>query len=268
MRIPALISSVALMAAVLVGASAPAYADPAVGECLDMPVGGDPFDPLVTGTPVECAAPHNGEVFGLAEYPDGWAKPSEEPMIRDGAWQEEVCPLDELDAWLVPGSLPSLPLRILTKVGVPSDAAWEEGDRTVRCVAFALTGPYGKEKMSAWTGTIPDKLTTTDGLKFFATCAKAKPVSGSDDNAPYVCKTKKQWIAVTVAPIKGKPGKPYPGGALQKSADRACTKAAKPFIEGKAKPLGIVVSKFLWDLGLKEAHCYIPLNSWNGKSAA
>ena len=69
MRVPALLASLALAAGLLVGVSAPAYADPALGDCLDMPVGVSPFDPLVTGTSVDCEAPHNGEVFGLGDYP-------------------------------------------------------------------------------------------------------------------------------------------------------------------------------------------------------
>ena len=267
MRVPALLASLALAAGLLVGVSAPAQAAPAVGDCVTLP-GGDPFDPLKAGTVVDCETSHNGEVFSVGEYPADWGKPSDEAdRMRDFAWQEEVCPLTALDAWLTSGPLPSLPLRIYAKPGAPSDAEWEAGDRTIRCLVFALTGPYGKEKLSAWTGTMPDKLTTTDGLKFFATCAKTKPVSGSDNNAPYVCRSSNQWIAVTVTQIKGSPGKPYPGPALQKSADSACAAKAKPFLKGKSKPLGVVVSKFLWDRGLKEALCYIPLNNWNGKGS-
>lgn len=269
MRIPALIASVALITGVLVGASASAQAAPVVDDCVDLPVGGDPFDPYTGGTVVDCEAPHNGEIYGVADYPADWGAPStEEERIRDFAWQESVCSFQALDEWLTSDGapLPMIPTRIYNKAAVPSDAEWEAGDRTVRCIAYALTGPYGREKLSVWTGTIPTKMTTSEGVKFFAYCSKAKPVSGSSKNSPYECRSAKQWVGVGFVGLKGKPGAKFPGPKLQKSADKQCVTASKGFITGKVKPLGVVVSKSLWDRGVKEAICYIPLGNWNGKA--
>lgn len=269
MRTTAMLASLALAAGVLVGAAAPAYADPAVGDCLDMPANSGPFDPLVTGTAVECDAPHNGEVFGLAEYPADWGKPSEErEQLEDFGWVNQVCSFNSLDEWLMESGAPQLSIstRLFLKAGAPSDEAWEAGDRTVQCIVFAMSGPFGRERMTAWSGAMAAKLGTPEGVKFFARCSKAKPLSGKD-NAIYECKSAKQWVGVArVFNLKGTPaGKKFPAPATQKDADAKCAKAAKKFVKGKAKAFGAVEPRFMWDEGFKEAVCYLPLQSWNGK---
>lgn len=271
MRIPAIIATLALAAGVLVGAAAPASADPAVGECLDMPVGGNPFDPLVTGTPVECAAPHNGEVFGLAAYPADWGKPSESrERLDDFSWLFQVCSFSMLNEYKESAGAPPLMIndRLFVKAGAPTDGEWEAGDRTVRCVVFALAGAPGREKMTAWTGTIPSKLATPVGIREFARCTPARPKSGAD-NTIAVCKSAKSWVGVArVFDLKGTPAKKFPGPAIQKSADAKCAKEARGFTKGKGvKPFGVVEPKQMWDEGIKEAVCYIPLNNWNGKGS-
>ena len=272
MRVPALLASLALSAGLLVGASAPAYADPAMGECLDMPIGVSPFDPLVAGTSVDCAAPHNGEVFGLGDYPADWGKPSEErERLEDFGWIFGVCSFDMLNAYKESAGAPALmvPDRFFIKATAPTDAEWEAGDRTVRCVVMALAGAPGKERLTAWTGSIPDKLKKVAGIKEFARCTPALPKSGRD-NAIAQCKTAKNWIAVNYAfDLTGTSSRPFPGPAIQKQADAKCAKAAKGFIKGKkVKPFAAVESKQAWDDGIQSATCYIPLNSWNGKGSA
>ena len=272
MRVPALLASLALAAGLLVGVSAPAYADPALGDCLDMPVGVSPFDPLVTGTSVDCEAPHNGEVFGLGDYPADWGKPSQERQrLEDFGWIFEVCPFEMLNMYKESAGAPAIMLadRFFLKAAAPTDAEWEAGDRTVRCVVMALAGAPGQEKLTAWTGSIPDKLTSSAGIKEFARCTPAQPKSGRD-NAIAQCKSAKNWIGVNYAfDLTGTPGNPFPGPAIQKQADAKCAKAAKGFIKGKkVKPFAAVETKQNWDDGIRSALCYIPLNNWNGKGAA
>ena len=272
MRVPSLLASLALVAGILVGAHSPAYADPAVGDCLDMPVGGDPFDPLVSGTSVDCDAPHDGEVFGLGEYPGDWGKPSaERQRLEDFGWLFQVCSFQMLNEYKESAGAAPIMVndRFFIKAGAPSDAAWEAGDRTVQCIVFTLAGPAGRERMTAWTGSIPDKLKTSAGIREFARCTPAKPKSGTD-NAIAQCIGAKNWIGVTrVFELKGTPAAKFPGPAIQKDADTKCAKAAKGFIKGKkVVPFGAVESQQAWNDGIKEAVCYIPLNNWNGKGAA
>lgn len=276
MRVPALLCSLALGAGLLVGATAPAYAAPAKGDCVNLPTTGNPFDVRKPGKAVDCAKPHSGQIWRLTDYPKDWGKPSTETRVDDVDWQEKVCGYDRFEKWLSSGGAPKemIPLRVQTKVAVPTDKEWRAGKSKVRCIAFALTGDFGKETLSTWKGTIPRLLATEAGVRFFADCAKRKPVSGSSDNAPFQCsKPKKQWIAVGFVPITGEPGDPYPGAALQSSADAKCSSMAKKFIvkssRAKTKPLGIVLSKFLVEtIGIKEAMCYVPLSTWNGRSKA
>ena len=269
MRVPALLASLALMAGLVVGVNSPAYADPGVGDCLDRPVGGNPFDPLVVGTVVDCDAPHNGEVFGLGDYPADWGKPSDErERLESFGWIFEVCSFDMLNMYKESEGAPALMLadRLFIKAAAPSDAAWEAGDRTVQCVVMALAGAPGRERLTAWTGSIPDKLKTSAGIREFARCTPAVPKSGRD-NVIAQCKRAKNWIAVNYAfDLTGTPGNPFPGAAIQKQADAKCAKAAKGFIKGKkVKPFAAVESKQAWDDGIRSALCYIPLNNWNGK---
>jgi len=272
MRAVSLVASLALGAGLLLGVSAPAYAAPAVGECLDMPVGVSPFDPLVTGTSVDCDAPHNGEVFGLGDYPSDWGKPSQErERLEDFGWIFEVCSFGMLNEYKESAGAPAIMLadRFFIKATAPTDDEWEAGDRIVRCVVMALTGAPGKERLTAWTGSIPDKLTKVAGIKEFARCTPGLPKSGRD-NAIAQCKTAKNWIAVNYAfDLTGTPGNPFPGPAIQKQADAKCAKAAKGFIKGKkVKPFAAVESKQMWDDGNRSAVCYIPLANWNGKGSA
>ena len=271
MRVPALLASLALAAGLLVGVSAPASAAPAIGDCLDLPSGGDPFDPLVPGTPADCDASHDGEIYGLGEYPADWGKPSDErERLGSFSWTFEVCPFEMFDQYKQSAGAPGLmiPDRFFIKATAPTDAEWEAGDRTVRCIAFALVGALGKETMTPWTGTIPDKLKTTAGIQEFARCTPALPKSGRD-NAIAQCKTAKNWIGVNYAfDLTGTPGNPYPGPAIQKQADAKCAKAAKGFIKGKkVKPFAAVETKQNWDDGIRAATCYVPLNNWNGKGS-
>lgn len=269
MRIPALVASLALAAGLLVGANAPAHAAPAVGDCLDMPASTQPFDPLVTGTPVDCAAPHNGEVFGLGAYPDDWGKPSEErERLEDFGWLFQVCTFQMLDQYKQSGGAPGLmiPDRFFFKAGAPSDAEWEAGDRTVRCIVTALAGAVGRERMTAWSGSIPDLLATSAGIREFARCTPALPKSGRP-NAIARCAVEKNWVAVGYAfDLTATPGNPFPGPAVQKQADAKCVKAVRGFVKGKkVKPFAAVDSKRDWDAGMRSAVCYVPLANWNGK---
>jgi hypothetical protein len=271
MRAVSFLASLALAAGFLVGASAPAYAAPAVGECLDMPANTNPFDPLVTGTSVDCEAPHNGEVFALAEYPADWGKPSEErERLDDFGWLFATCPFAALDEYKQSAGAPGLmiPDRFFFKAGAPTDAEWEAGDRTVRCIVTALVGAPGREKMTAWTGSIPNLLGTPAGIREFARCTPGQPKSGRR-NAIAACSTAKNWVAVNYAfDLTGSPGKPFPGPAIQKQADAKCVKAIRGFVKGKkVKPFAAVETKRDWDEGLRSAVCYIPFNNWNGKGS-
>ena len=102
-----------------------AGAAPAVGSCLD-----------ASGEPVDCAAPHDSELYALPELPEG-AWPGQDAV---NASAEQAC-LDEFAGYVgVPHDQSALEFGFLT----PDEAAWAAGDRQVWCVvgdpAGQLTG--------------------------------------------------------------------------------------------------------------------------------
>ena len=161
-----------------------------------------------------------------------------------------------------------IPDRFFFKAGAPTDAEWEAGDRTVRCIVTALSGAVGRERLTAWSGAIPELLGTAAGIREFARCTPALPKSGRA-NAIATCAGAKNWVAVGYAfDLAGTPGKPFPGPEIQKQADAKCVKAVRGFVKGKkVKPFAAVESKRDWDQGLRSAVCYIPLANWNGKGS-
>ena len=265
-------ASCALAAGLLVGVTTPATAaEPAVGECLDLPRTSPWYLPFSLGDSVDCEAPHNSEVFHIAEYPADWGAPSTEiERIKDFSFQFEMCPYQTFNTWLESGGVepPMISTRLYTNAVPPNDAEWEAGSRAVRCVMYAISGPFGKDLPTAWTGTFFEKVEAS-GWKEFALCTrKGKPKSGKD-LAPFRCRKNNQWVGVArIFDVKGTAGNPYPGPQVQRNADRACVKAVRGFTTGKkVKPYAWLEPKDMWDEGFREAVCYVPLKNWNGTAA-
>ena len=215
--------------------------------------------PYGAGQRVDCAKPHNGEVFAMAKYPDDLGAPS---TVGDDIWQYPLCFNPELRKY-VTGKDTEMPLRVWFMPKLPTDAQWEAGARWVACTAYV---PDAKEQPTTVRGSLPEDFAKAkDKLPYFYCALSAKtPVSGTDV-VDVACSTKSAWILAAYASVSGEPGNPYPSAELQKQADAACAKNAKPVMKKGAQVLAILPLKKYYEMGYQSADCFIAVSSWNGK---
>lgn len=236
-----------------------------VGECVDV----DGASPLYVGSQaVDCASPHDAEVFALATAPGDLGTPSEvfltfqqlnalcsppgdasfEPAMQQYLGVEDV----------------TLPLRIGFAVALPTDDQWQAGDRTVRCLMTLETiAPDLSTSAQSWTGRAPAQV-ATEGVGWLAWCAVTEPVSGGFTTSGSCIGGR--WLLVNQAvPVSGEAGDPYPGEQLQALADQACVEPARPWqIGGSGDLIATVVPRFEWLSGARSTQCWIPFSQWNG----
>lgn len=259
----AALAAIGLLAAVCVAVPA-ASADtaetavPKKGECLKYAVK-VLNQPYGAGQKVDCAKPHNGEVFSLATYPDDLGAPS---TVGDSIWEYPLCFNPELRKY-VTGKDTAMPIRVWFMPKLPTDAQWEAGARWVACTAYV---PDAKEQPATVSGSLPSNFAKAkDKLPYFYCAKTAKtPVSGTDV-VDVACSTKSAWIIAAYASVSGEPGNPYPSAELQKQADAACAKNAKPVMKKGAQVLAILPLKKYYEMGYQSADCFIEVSSWNGK---
>ncbi len=120
-------SLVVLFALALVGSACQTEAtNLKTGDCFD---GGDGTE-VATVTPVECAKPHQKEVFASFDYPDPGSYPGE-PVLT--GYAREQCPI-AFEAYVgKPYDDSELFIIFLT----PSTDTWSRGDRLVSCILHA-----------------------------------------------------------------------------------------------------------------------------------
>lgn len=100
-----------------------------VGQCFDDP---DSFDEVANVEIVECAEPHDNEVYELFDLPDG-DYPGD-TTIEDNAVDGCLAAFDVYVGRDYASS--SLDMRFL----VPTPDTWGSGDREVVCVLYDLNG--------------------------------------------------------------------------------------------------------------------------------
>lgn len=235
-----------------------AAAAPAKGACLKY-VPKVLEQPYGSGQEVDCAKPHNGEVFALATYPEDLGAPS---TVGEDIWQYPLCFNSELRKY-VTGKDTAMPLRVWFMPKLPTDAQWEAGARWVACTAYV---PNDREEPATVSGSLPSNFAKAkDKLPYFY-CAKTSktPVSGTDV-VDVACSAKSTWLLAAYASVSGEPGNPYPSADLQAQADANCAKNAKPVMKKGSKVLAIMPLKKYYVMGYTQADCFIAVSSWNGK---
>ena len=261
-RFVAVTSSLVLAGAALTALGESAKAEdsgPAVDACLEVPRD-RAFDAAAPFEVVDCAEPHNAQVFERAAYPDDLGAPS---TISDRVYElfGKTCNYDNYLSWLGAAKV-SLPIRGYTIPRLPSDDEWEAGARWVACSAFI---PDAKGNLTPLEGSLPALFASTPILDWLL-CVAGTPKSGQW-NQPVSCTGSAKWLFVAGGQVKGKIGKKYPKD-LQAKADAMCAKYAKPFLKNGAK------SKAVAGLGPKAdfpdgnpfADCFIVKADWNGKA--
>jgi hypothetical protein len=249
------ITLAALGAASLV--SAPAQAEepkPAIGDCLQVD---DAWSGTSTYTIVDCAETHNSEAYEIAMYPSRLGPPS--TLSDDDLWQlSDECSDEAFYAWL--GADVWLPMSVWSYfVSVPSDEAWEAGDRDLLCRTLRPTPKYDALD---YKGAIPELFASTPRLQWL-TCMTKAPKSGAD-NRTVACNAKSPWLLLGGAPVKGKVTAKYPKD-LQAAADKACASSFKRYGKKGTKGVAALLSKRSVGGGRVFTECFIPVKSWNGK---
>jgi hypothetical protein len=208
-------------------------------------------------TVVDCTETHNSEAYEIAVYPSRLGPPS--TLSDDDLFQlSDECSREAFDAWL--GADVWLPLSIWRFfVSVPSDEAWEAGDRDLVCRTIRPTPKY--EALN-YKGAIPGLFAANPGIQWL-TCATKTPKSGAD-NPTAACGTKSTWLLLGGAPVKGKVTAKYPKD-LQAAANKACAADIKQYGKKGTKGIAALLSKRNASSGEIFADCFIPVKSWNGK---
>ncbi len=122
------------VAAALLGGCSPRVFEVAIGECVNLPSG----DEVADVTAVDCAEPHDAEVYALPQHPD----PTEAPYPGFEAlstFAEERC-LEAFEGYVARDYASS---ALLSTALTPSRESWEEADdREIVCL---LTGEDGTQ---------------------------------------------------------------------------------------------------------------------------
>jgi hypothetical protein len=238
-------------------ASAPAQAEEAkvgVGDCLQV-------DDVWNGTSayavVDCAETHNSEVYEIVAYPSDLGAPStltDDDLYRIG----DACSSEAFDDWL--GADVMLPLMIWKWfISVPSEEAWEGGDRDVLCRTMRPTPKYDALN---YKGAIPELFASTPVLQWLS-CTTKTPKSGAA-NPTAACGPKSAWLLLGGEPVKGKVTSKYPKD-LQAAADKACLAEVKRYAKPGTKAVAALLTRDNVSNDWIYADCYIPVKSWNGK---
>ena len=259
----AMVACLVLGASALVAASSAAQAEtvaPEVNDCLE--VAEDSFWQYDTPiSVVDCAEPHNAEVYATVAYPDDAGAPS---TIADKVWElfGGDCTQGPAFAWLGASTKTRMPLRLYTMPRLPTDEEWEAGARWVVCAAAR---PASGSNVETLTGTMPELFKSLPLLDW-VNCVKGTPKSGKWASwTP--CTSKTKWLVIEGVQVKGKVTGSYPKD-LQAKGDAMCAKVAKKYLKPGAKtaPIAGLGPKKDFPQGDPFADCFIALAEWNGKT--
>ena len=114
----------------IVEAGTVAASDMRVGDCFDMPDAQE-FDE-VRGVP--CGDPHDVELFHLLDLSEWTAYPTDEQWVRQVA--DKCLPAFEAYVGMAYDTAEHLDIDWV----VPTEAAWDNGDRAAACLLFRIDG--------------------------------------------------------------------------------------------------------------------------------
>ncbi|MGH8928788.1 MAG: septum formation family protein [Acidimicrobiia bacterium] len=97
-----------------------------VGNCFDDTEGSGPISSVPA---VDCAEPHDNEVFAVLDYTDAETYPGTEAM-REAA--RDLC-IEQFDAYV---GLPYLDSALEVFAITPTEGSWDSGDREVVCSLY------------------------------------------------------------------------------------------------------------------------------------
>lgn len=261
------LASLALVAGIVGAPPVTAATAPIVGECLEY---ADLESLDSPGQAVECAQSHNAEVFAVGQAPDDLGPPSQ-AFIPDqqrsdlctppGATDARTAMLDYLG---LRGA--TIPLRTYFGLKLPTDEQWRSGDRWVRClVAVSLQGADVLVEFESWSGSASARVAQT-GAGWLLACNDGIPSSGRSE-VLVACGEDRWVLVVNGVRVDGEAGDPYPGSALQQSADEACA----PLVRGwqtattPGDVIAALVTEEQWKAGGRAALCWIAFSDWNGQ---
>lgn len=261
-RVAAAVACLGLASSALVGTATVAAADeagPAIDGCLEIPQD-RAFDATTSFEIVDCAEPHNAQVFERIAYPDDLGAPS---TISDRVYElfGGTCNYDNYLRWLGAAKV-KLPIQGYTVPRLPSDDEWKAGARWVACSAFI---PDAKGNLTSLEGSLPARFASTPILDWLL-CAAGTPKSGQW-NKPVSCTGSAKWLVVPGGQVKGKIGNTYPKD-LQSKANAMCAKNAKPYLKkgAKSKAVAGLGPKTDFPEGNPFADCFIVKADWSGKT--
>ena len=248
-------------------ATATTASAPAVGECLEY---ADIESLNSPGQTVDCSTSHNAEVFAVSTAPDDLGLPSQ-AFIPDQQRSDLCTPpgstdaRDDMYAYLgLTGA--ALPLRTYFGLKLPSDEEWRSGERWVRClVSVSRQGNDGLLEWESWSGSAPERVTQS-GAGWLLACNDGVPASGTYE-VLVPCSVGRWLLIVNGVRVEGEASDPYPGEALQQSADLVCAPLIRPWerVESTGDFIAALAIKEEWESGGRVASCWIPYANWNGR---
>ncbi|HEX4430182.1 MAG TPA: septum formation family protein [Frankiaceae bacterium] len=221
-------------------------AGPSLGTCLVMPS----VRNLTEATAIDCASPHQGQVFALIALPATITDPAVEKQITQ-AKTSLACP--SLKTWA--GYTGAIPLGLFRTWRLPTKQQIGAGARWTACVAILAPGP-DHATLKATVGTLSQKLVgVTNPLPLLGQCA------GTHTNTAFTPVTcvpgSTQWVWLGA---HRKPAGAYPGtAAAKKVADAGCTALVQKEGGGGAR-VYYPTSAAAWAQSKADWSCWMPID--------
>ena len=202
-------------------------AAPALGTCLVMPS----VRHLTEAAPIDCARPHQGQVFAIIALPATVTDPSIASQITQ-AKPSLACP--SVKAWA--GYTGNIPLGLFRTWRFPTKQQIAAGARWAACVAILAPGP-DRNTLKATVGTLSRKLVgVTNPLPLLGQCA------GTHSNSaftPVTCvpgSTQWVWLGAHRKPAGPTPARPQRRKPPTQGAPPSCRRKVEA-APGSTTPL-------------------------------
>jgi len=220
-------------------------AAPAVASCLKM----TSVSNLTQATSIDCAKPHQGQVFAIISLPAAITDPAVRKQVTD-AKASLACP--SVKAWS--GYTGTIPLGLFRTWRFPAKQQIVAGAHWTACVAILAPGP-DHDTLKATVGTLAGKLTgVTNPLPLLGQCA---PSHTNTAFTPITCVPgSTQWVWLGA---HRKPAGAYPGSAqAKKTAHDGCTGLVKKEGGGGARVYYPTTAQ-AWAAAPADWSCWMPI---------